>query len=114
MVKMGQDEHFLKHVCKIVDNLAQCEISTDILGPYCDDLIKIFLNYSQQSGRSIATINNCFTVIMNLIRCSNNQTICNTYIDYVLAHWSGLHGLGEESRLLFYSGFLTMIHVFLF
>lgn len=44
VVKMTQRDIFLKHVCKIVDNLSQPEMSSNVIGPHAADLVKIFID----------------------------------------------------------------------
>ena len=52
-----------------------------------------------------------FTVVMNMIRCSQSPELGGKCIDYVLTNWTGLRNLPTEKRKLFYAGFLTMAHV---
>lgn len=108
---MGENETFLKYVCKIVDNLATPEESTTIIGPHSGEMIKIFLKICLEPGRSVPSISSCLNVIINLIKCSQNTNLCNEYIEYVLTTYNKVHGLEQEKRELFYSGFFTMAQV---
>lgn len=94
IVKVGQvGEHFLKHTCKVVDNLCAPDLSRKVLGPHAGNLVKLFLDLCLENGRSIQAISSCLNVIINLIKCSLQVSLCNTYIDYVLANYPKLHGL---------------------
>jgi hypothetical protein len=42
--KSKVNETFMRHCCKIVDNLCQVEDSVKVLGPCADDLIKVLLD----------------------------------------------------------------------
>lgn len=69
--------------------------SVKYLGPCADDLIKVLLDSCLEPERSVSSLNNCLCTIINLISNSENVTIANKYIDYVLAHFARIAGLGS-------------------
>jgi len=82
-----------------------------IIGPLAGDLIKLFLESCLDNERSISLVSSCLNVIINLIKCSRNVQLCNTYIEYVLSMYGKLHSIEKEKRDMFYSGFFTMAQV---
>lgn len=50
---MGKQEHFLKHVCKIVDNLSMPDSATGILGPHAAEMTKIFMDFILDKNRKV-------------------------------------------------------------
>jgi hypothetical protein len=108
---VGLGETFLKYVCKVVDNLSAAGGGAQYVGPLAGDLIKVFLEVCLEGGRSIASVNYCLNVIINLIKCSGSVPICNLYIDFVMGNYPNLHSLERERRDIFYSGFFTIAQV---
>jgi hypothetical protein len=72
MKMMNVNESFSKQVCKIVDCLSSCEAGVKKLAGLAGDLIKVFLDSCLEPTRSSASINNCLSVIISLIKCSSN------------------------------------------
>jgi hypothetical protein len=58
----------------------------DNFNPIADHLIKLLLEYSLDTTRTIAAISSCMTSILNIIKIANNPAVSNSYIDWVLAH----------------------------
>jgi len=108
---MGSSEIYLKHVCKIVDNLTGSHSSIEKVGPHSEYMIKVFLEILLAPNRANNIISQIFNVIINLIKCSCNIGLCNNYIDYVLKTYPSIHNLEHEKRDLFYSGFLTIAQI---
>ena len=93
VVKMAQREVFLKHVCRVVDNLSLPELSTQIIGPHAADLIKIFIDILVDPSKSILIVGSCFNTTINLIRCSESVSLSNTYIDFILKAFPNIQSL---------------------
>ena len=90
---MGSSEIFLKHVCKIVDNLTSSPSSIEKVGPHSEDMVKVFLDILVAPGRNNNLISQIFNVIINLIKCSCSISLSNTYIDYILKTYPSIHTL---------------------
>lgn len=111
MTKAKINETFMRHCCKIIDNLCSVEDSVKYLGGYSDDLIKFLLDSCLEPERSVSSLNHCLCTILNLISNSENVSIANKYIDYVLLHFGKISGLDREKKEAFYSGFYTLAQV---
>ena len=93
MIKMGSSEVFLKHVCKIVDNLTGSPLSITKLSSHAEELIKVFLDFLVNPSRSNNILSTVFNVIINLIKCSCSIALRNQYIEYVLKNFGNIHSL---------------------
>ena len=52
IVKMGNHDHFLKYVCRVVDNLSQSKMKPNVLSPHAADLTKIFIDLLLEPNKS--------------------------------------------------------------
>lgn len=112
IVKKAQiNENFMRHVCKIIDNLSSIPESVRVLGAVAEDLTKVFLDACLEPNRSVSSINNCFCTIFNLITNSESVPIANKYIEYVLVYFGKISSLEREKKEAFYSGFYTLAQV---
>jgi hypothetical protein len=93
--KANTNELFMRHCCKILDNLCIVPDSVKYLGSVSDELTKVFLDACLEPTRSVSSINNCLCTILNIISNSENVAIANKYIDYVLVHFGKISGLGK-------------------
>lgn len=84
VIKMNKNDHFLKYICKIVDNLSQARVSNNVLSPHAGDLAKIFIDILLNREKSLQVVSNCFNTAINLIKCSQNVGLSNQYLDFVL------------------------------
>ena len=53
----------------------------------------------------------CFNTAINLIKCSSSIELCKHYLNFVLETFPKVHGIEQERKELFSSGFLTIAQV---
>jgi hypothetical protein len=96
--KTTVNELFMRHGCKIIDNLCNVPGSVNMMGAITDELIRVFLDNCLEPNRSANSINNCLCTIINLLTNSANAAISLKYIEYVLVCFSNISNMSQEKK----------------